>query len=140
MNFRRGPGREEPEINLIPLIDVLLVILIFLMVTTTYSRFSELHISLPTGQGETNVPKPTEIMVTLSRTGQISVAGTLMDTTQRSVVSKAIRALSQGRANAIVVINADAQATHQSVVSVMEAAREAGITQLAFATQQQASR
>lgn len=133
MNFRRGRNREEPEINFIPLIDVLLVILIFLMVTTTYSRPVELNIQLPTGQGETLQRERNEIVVTLTRAGQVSIAGKLIDLKQRDVVRNTLKTLAQNRPETIVSIQADALATHQSVVSVMEAAREAGLTQLSFA-------
>jgi biopolymer transport protein ExbD len=138
MHFRSRQRREEPEINLIPLIDVLLVILIFLMITTTYSRYTELHIQLPTADAERAQQRPLEIVVSVSSGGVYSVNKQVMD--QRDVTSLAERLRSvAGPADAgqppVVIVNADAQATHQSVVNVMEAARVAGLSRLTFATQ-----
>jgi biopolymer transport protein ExbD len=139
MNFRRGKGREDPEINLIAFIDVLLVILIFLMVTTSYSKFTALQITLPTADAEKAVERPTEINVVIDAQGryainnvQVSfqdVAG-LADDLKSAVASK--RALKK---DPVVIINADAMATHQAVINVLEAARQAGLAQLTFAAQ-----
>ncbi|MCW3481110.1 biopolymer transporter ExbD [Neisseriaceae bacterium JH1-16] len=135
MNFRRGRGRDEPEINFIPLIDVLLVILIFLMVTTTYSRFSEMQINLPTAAGETPEQKTTQINVALSADGKLAIGDKKLPDAQRATLVAALKAAADGKTRPVVVINADGKAAHQSVVNVMEAAREAGLTQLTFATQ-----
>ena len=132
MNIRRGRPREEPEINLIPLIDVLLVILIFLMITTTYQRYSEMQINLPVGQGDAVKQVPHSVVVTVAADGRMTVdhkplaAGDDKDL---------LAALKQAPVDAEVVVSADGKATHQSVVSVMEAARSAGLSRLTFATQ-----
>lgn len=135
MNFRRRGHREEPEINFIPLIDLLLVILIFLMVTTTYSRFSELQVSLPQAEGKAEEKKNAELRVEVSRGGDYVVNGRRPDDKSVAALAKLLQTLSAGKQNPVVIISADAQATHQSVVSVMEAARVAGLSQLTFATQ-----
>ena len=135
MNFRRRGHREEPEINFIPLIDLLLVILIFLMVTTTYSRFSELQVSLPQAEGKAEEKKNAELRVEVSRAGDYVVNGRRPDDKSVAALAKLLQTLSAGKQNPVVIISADAQATHQSVVSVMEAARVAGLSQLTFATQ-----
>ncbi|MDN0077261.1 biopolymer transporter ExbD [Crenobacter sp. SG2303] len=135
MNFRRGRGRDEPEINFIPLIDVLLVILIFLMVTTTYSRFSEMQINLPVAAGETPQPKSTQINVALAADGKLAIGDKKLPDAHRATLVAALKAAADGKPSPVVVINADGKATHQSVVNVMEASREAGLTQLTFATQ-----
>ena len=135
MNFRRRGHREEPEINFIPLIDLLLVILIFLMVTTTYSRFSELQVSLPQAEGKAEEKKNAELRVEVSRAGDYVVNGRRPDDKSVAALAKLQQTLSAGKQNPVVIISADAQATHQSVVSVMEAARVAGLSQLTFATQ-----
>lgn len=135
MNFRRRGHREEPEINFIPLIDLLLVILIFLMVTTTYSRFSELQVSLPQAEGKAEEKKNAELRVEVSRGGDYLVNGRRPDDKSVAALAKLLQTLSAGKQNPVVIISADAQATHQSVVSVMEAARVAGLSQLTFATQ-----
>ncbi|WP_434633898.1 ExbD/TolR family protein [Chromobacterium sp. CV08] len=133
MDFRRGRGREEPEINFIPLIDVLLVILIFLMVTTSYSHFSELKINLPTAQGEQQKNKTAEIKVSVAADGAMAVDDVRL--AGAADLLPRLKAAAAGKSDVVVVVNADAKSTHQSVVAVMEAAREAGLSQLTFATQ-----
>ena len=135
MNFKKGLGREELEINLIPLIDVFLVIIIFLMVTTTYSKFAELQITLPTADAEKAPQRPAEIDVSVTQDGRYSVDGRQLGVRDANGLTEAIRASAASRKDPVIVINADAQATHQSVVNVMEAARAAQIAQITFATQ-----
>ncbi len=135
MNFQRGRHPEEPEINLIPMIDVLLVILIFLMITTTYSKFSGLEINLPTADEQTQQDKPNEIDVVVTATGdvlvnKIPVSGGV------EAIGVVLRRTAEGAQEPVVIINADAKATHQSVIDVMQAARNAGLSHISFATQQ----
>lgn len=132
MNFRRGQSRDEPEINLIPLIDVLLVILIFLMVTTTYQHYAEMQVNLPVGKGDVVKDKPHTVMVTIAADGRMSVDQHPLAAGDDQAL---LRLLQQATPDSEVVINADGRATHQSVVSVMEAARSAGLNRLTFATQ-----
>ncbi|AZN35588.1 ExbD/TolR family protein [Iodobacter ciconiae] len=136
MNFRKGRNREEPEINFVPLIDVLLVILIFLMATTTYSKFAELKITLPTADAEKtaeNQPKP--INVAISANGQYSVNGNAATFSTADDFALLLRRAAGETQDPMVIVNADAQSAHQSVVNVMEAARLAGYGKLTFATQ-----
>lgn len=138
MNFRKRHQAEEPEINLIPFIDVLLVILIFLMLTTTYSRMTELKINLPTANAKAAQARPFELVVVVTADGRYMVNQHLVE--GRSVETLAA-SLSQGAGSArdvVVVVSADAAATHQSVINVMDAARRAGLQKLTFATQGQA--
>ncbi|RWA51953.1 biopolymer transporter ExbD [Cupriavidus sp. UYMSc13B] len=138
MHFRSRQRREEPEINLIPLIDVLLVILIFLMITTTYSRFTELQIQLPTADAERAQQRPQEILVSVSSRGVYSVNKKVMEQTDVTSLADQLRAASGTSAGGqppVVIVNADAQASHQAVINVMEAARLAGLSRLTFATQ-----
>lgn len=135
MNFRRGREREEPEINLVPLIDVLLVILIFLMVTTTYSKFSELQITLPTADAEKMLERPNEINVAIAADGKVIIEKQLVANGEPAMVAEALKAAAAAAKDPIVIINADAAATHQSVINVMEAARLAQLPRLTFATQ-----
>ncbi|WP_126445906.1 ExbD/TolR family protein [Sulfuricystis multivorans] len=135
MNFQRGRTREEPEINLIPMIDVLLVILIFLMITTTYSKFAGLEINLPTADAQAQQDKPNEIDVVVTAAGTVlidkqPVAGNV------EALAQALQRAAAGAASPIVVINADAKTAHQNVIDVMQAARTAGLSQISFATQQ----
>ncbi|MEW5771747.1 MAG: biopolymer transporter ExbD [Pseudomonadota bacterium] len=139
MNFQRGSRRDEPEINLIPLIDVLLVILIFLMVTTTYARFSELQINLPEAQGETAKEEPTQITVNVSDKGAFAVNETVLGEAGVERLVQAMQAAAGAEKDPVVVISADANATHQAVVKVMDAARRAGYPRVTFVTQSAAA-
>ncbi|MHB1175470.1 MAG: ExbD/TolR family protein [Sulfuriferula sp.] len=135
MNFQRGQHRDEPEINLIPMIDVLLVILIFLMVTTTYAKFSELQINLPQAAGEPTKEKPAQINVAVDAAGNYQINDSTVNFSNIATLSAALKKAA-GDANApVIVINADAKANYQSVINVMEAAREAGMVRVTFATQ-----
>ncbi len=135
MNFHRGRFREEPEINLIAMIDVLLVILIFLMITTTYSKFSGLEINLPTADAQSSADKPEEITVAITAAGDVLVNRTPVGVRDVVSISAAMkRALGSGK-EPVVVINADAKAAHQSVIDVMQAAQQAGLAHISFATQ-----
>ena len=137
LHFRR-PTREEPEINLIAFIDVLLVILIFLMLTTTYSKFTEMQLRLPTADADAQRDYPREIIVAVSSEGNYSVnRSPLEGRSVEAVVAALLQAAKSGK-DPVVIISADASARHQSVVTVMEAARRAGLTQITFATQSSA--
>ncbi|MDR2240895.1 MAG: biopolymer transporter ExbD [Zoogloeaceae bacterium] len=135
MNFQRGRFREEPEINLIPMIDVLLVILIFLMITTTYSKFSGLEINLPTADATQPVEPPNEINVVVSANGDIMVNRAAVGSREVEAISEALRRAGGSEKEPVVVINADAKAAHQSVIDVMQAAQHAGYNHISFATQ-----
>jgi biopolymer transport protein ExbD len=135
MNFQRGASRETLEINLIPLIDVLLVILIFLMVTTTYARYAELKINLPTAAGDASQQKPEQIQITVDAGGKYQVNDTVVGNPSIEGLRAALRTAAGKQADPVIVINADARATHQSVIRIMEAAREEGYGRITFATQ-----
>lgn len=135
MNFRRGRGRDEPEINFIPLIDVLLVILIFLMVTTTYSHFTELKINLPSASAQPSEQKSNDIEVGVAADGQMMVDRHKLSGSDQTTLIEALKQAADGKKDPVVVINADGKASHQSVVDVMQAAQAANLNQLTFATQ-----
>jgi biopolymer transport protein ExbD len=135
MNFRGMRVREDPEINFIPLIDVLLVILIFLMVTTTYQRVAELQITLPEADAEQQKQRPKEIMVGVDPQGNYEVDRKRLTASTVAALIEALKRSAGDAKDPVVIINADANATHQSVIRVMEAARTAGLTQITFATQ-----
>ena len=137
MDFRRGRYREEPEINLVPLIDVLLVILIFLMVTTTYSKFGELKITLPEASAEKPPRAPNPVNVTVDAQGHYMVNDAIVASSAVDALSLALRRAAGDQKDPVIVINADAKSTHQSVVNVMEAARISGYTHITFTTQSQ---
>lgn len=135
MNFR-SRWKEDPEINLIPFIDVLLVILIFLMVTTTYSKYAALQIDLPTANAEKQKEQPNEINVSVNAVGQYTVNRAPLVFTTSAAFADAMRHAGADLKDPLVIINADAKATHQAVINVMEAAREAGYSRVSFSTQQ----
>lgn len=135
MNFQRGRGSDEPEINLIPLIDVLLVIIIFLMLTTTYAKFSGLEINLPTADASKQAEQPNEVNVAVMATGQVLVNKAPLAATDVASISEALRRAAGEAKDPVIVINADAKATHQSVVDIMQAAQTAGYPRISFATQ-----
>jgi biopolymer transport protein ExbD len=138
MNFRRGHTREEPEINLIPMIDVLLVILIFLMVTTSYSNFAQLQINLPQAAGEEGAAtagKPINVAVDASE--HYAVNSVRVSFNGVAEFGEVLRKAAAGQDDPTIIINADAKATHQSVISIMEAARVAGFGRITFTTQNQ---
>ncbi len=135
MNFQRGKKHEELEINFIPLIDVLLVIIIFLIVSATFSRTNELQINLPTAEANAPQEKPTMIEVAVDASGQYTVNGKRLADGSVSGIGSALQAAATSGKEPTIVINADANSTHQSVVNVMEASRVAGYTHITFATQ-----
>jgi biopolymer transport protein ExbD len=135
MNFQRGREREPLEINLVPLIDVMMVILIFLMITTTYSKYSELQLNLPTAEGEKQLERPNEINVLVNAQGQYVVNRTPVVFRSVEQLADELKRAGGTLKEPVVVITADGNATHQSVVRVMEAARAAGLTQITFTTQ-----
>lgn len=139
MNFRKGQGREDPEINLIAFIDVLLVILIFLMVSTSYSKFTALQITLPTADAEKAMERPFEINVIVDAQGRYAINNTRVAVQNPEALAEELTAVAaaSGKANVdpVVIIAAEATATHQSVINVLEAARIAGYSKVTFAAQ-----
>lgn len=134
MNFRHG-DREEPEINLIPFIDILLVVLIFLMLTTTFSQSTALQVNLPVANAEQPPQPPAEVVVTVGADGRYAVDDRLLEQHGVEALMSALRGAAAARRNPILVIQADAAASHQSVINVMDAARQVGLTQITFSTQ-----
>jgi biopolymer transport protein ExbD len=135
VNFQRGKEKEPLEINLVPLIDVMMVILIFLMITTTYSKYTELQINLPTADAEKQPERPSEIAVLVNAQGQYVVNRQAVAFRSVEQLANELRRAGGGAKEPVVVISADATATHQAVVRVMEAARIAGLSQITFTTQ-----
>jgi biopolymer transport protein ExbD len=134
MNFRK-PRPEDPEINLIPFIDVLLVILIFLMLSTTYSKFTELSVTLPSANADASRDRPAEIIVAVAADGRYTVDHQAVDGRNVDALTAALRTAADTRKEPFLIISADAMSTHQAVINVMDAARRAGLPRLTFATQ-----
>ena len=137
MNFRHRTN-EQPEINLIPFIDVLLVVLIFLMLTTTYSKFTEMQLKLPVADTDAQRDYPREIVVAVSADGRYMVNKQPVDGRNAETLAPSLADAAKAGKDSTVIISADATATHQSVITVMEAARRMGLTQITFATQSSA--
>jgi len=135
VNFQRGKEKEPLEINLVPLIDVMMVILIFLMITTTYSKYTELQINLPTANAEKQLERPNEVTVLVNAQGQYVVNRAPVAFRSIEQLADELKRAAAAMKEPVVVISADATATHQAVVRIMEAARIAGLSQITFTTQ-----
>ena len=137
MNFRPRM-REEPEINMIPFIDLLLVVLIFLMLTTTYSKFTEMQLRLPVADAQAQRDYPKEVIVAVSSDGRYMVNKVAVEGRSVDAVAGALNDAARAGRDSVVIISADAATPHQSVITVMEAARRSGLSQITFATQSSA--
>ena len=137
MNFQRGRTREEPEINLIAMIDVLLVILIFMMVTTTYSKHAELQINLPQASGSQAAAATNQINIAIDATEHYAINNKPTKFDGVKSFSEALSKAAGKQVDPTIIINADAKAPHQAVVNIMEAARMAGYGRITFTTQSQ---
>ncbi|HUX90031.1 MAG TPA: biopolymer transporter ExbD [Gallionellaceae bacterium] len=137
MNFQKGRAREEPEINLIAMIDVLLVILIFMLVTTTYSKHAELQINLPQASGSQAAAAGDQINVAIDATEHYAINNKPTKFDGVNSLSQALRKAAGNQTDPTIVISADAKAPHQSVINIMEAARLAGYGRITFTTQSQ---
>lgn len=138
MRFGR-PKSFEPEINLIPFIDVLLVILIFLMLTTTYGRLTQLDMRLPKADSAQQENRPDEIRVSVSSDGQYVVQKTAVPTSDIGSLTQALSLAANQNADSLLVISADARASHQAVMQVLEAAQKAGLQHITFSAQARTS-
>jgi biopolymer transport protein ExbD len=135
VNFQRGKQKEPLEINLVPLIDVMMVILIFLMITTTYSKYTELQINLPTANAEKQLERANEVTVLVNAQGHYVINRSPVTFRSVEQVAEELKRAAGAMKDPVVVISADAAATHQAVVRVMEASRLAGLSQITFTTQ-----
>ena len=134
MNFRKQRP-EDPEINLIPFIDVLLVVLIFVMLSTTYSKFTELQVSLPVADADATRDRPAEIIVAVAADGRYTVDHNVVDGRNVDALTNALRTAAEQRKEPFLIISADAMSTHQAVINVRDAARRAGLSRMTFAAQ-----
>lgn len=135
MNFRRASFREEPDINLVPFIDVLIVIVIFLAVTTTYSKYAELKINLPVADANTVDQPIDKLDIAISQTGQYFVNGREVPMESPLLFAETLRQIAGPDSDPVIIISADSNTTHQSVIYTMEAARIAGYGRITFTTQ-----
>lgn len=133
MNFRGRRSSAEPEINLIALIDVLMVIMIFLMLTTTWSRLTEINLTLPAANAQPQTDQARQVILTVSAQGTYAINRIPVPVQSAAGLGAALAAVASAETR--LVISADASATHQAVIHAMEAARIAGLSRMTFATQ-----
>lgn len=136
MNLRKF-RREEMSLNLTPLIDVVFLLLIFFMVTTTFREESEIEIDLPqaSNQPVEQVGNPLEVVI--DRDGRFYIGQKLVINTQLDTLKRALRKAKGDRKNPPVIISADAKSPHQAVVTAMDAARQVGLLRMSIATRNQ---
>lgn len=133
MNFKKNRTTPEPEINLIPFIDVLLVVVIFLMLTTSWSRLTEINLTLPTADAQKQAERSRQIILSVTAQGQYAVNKSPVGGSSVTALTAVLTPLASKEVT--LVISADAMASHQAVVNAMEAARRSGLSQITFATQ-----
>ena len=133
MNFKKNRTTPEPEINLIPFIDVLLVVVIFLMLTTSWTRLTEINLTLPAADAQKQTERPRQIILSVTSQGQYAINKSPVGGSSVSALAAVLMPLASKEVT--LVISADAMASHQSVVNAMEAARRSGLSQITFATQ-----
>jgi len=139
---KRRRGRHEATVELTPLIDVVFLLLIFFMVSTTFIRETQLKINLPESSGELQEVDPGTIEIVVDRRGDYAVNDRLLVNSEKTTLVRALQevqqSLSAEQGSPMVVITADAFATHQSVVRAMDAAGSVGLTRVSITTQQPA--
>jgi biopolymer transport protein ExbD len=133
VNFKRNRATPEPEINLIPFIDVLLVVVIFLMLTTSWSRLTEINLTLPAADAQKLTERPKQIVLSVTAQGQYAINKSPVGGSSVAALTALLTPMAAK--DITLVISADAMASHQAVVNAMEAARRSGLSQITFATQ-----
>jgi biopolymer transport protein ExbD len=135
MNFRAKRKYDEPDVNILPLIDVVFLLLIFFMVTTTFERESEISITLPEASQEKVTPELDKIEIAIDKNGRVFINGEALPDSRFLTIRDALAENLVDVDQVPVIISADAEATHQMVVRVMDAARQLNLRQITFATQ-----
>ena len=134
MRSSRRNRSDDIELNFIPLIDVLLVIIIFLMVTTTFAKLSEIKINLPVAEENTTKEKAVPINIMITEDGRYLINEKLVESVAIEDMANTLREIAQGKKDTPVIISADANARHQSIINMMEASRKAELSKIAFTT------
>ena len=127
--------REELSINITPLIDVVFLLLIFFMITTTFNRENRLQLTLPKTQVELMKSQPAQIEIVIAKDGKYTVNGRGLLDRRTETLRQVLELESQGDLNIPILLIADAEATHQSVITVMDAVGQSGFFRLNIATQ-----
>ena len=134
MKFRRQ-SQQEVSVNLTPLIDVVFLLLIFFMVSTTFTRETELQIDLPEAEGTEAEQETDRVQVEISADGVYSINGQRLDGVERDALSERIKSVAEGNTDLPFIITADADARHELVVRAMDVAGSLGFTGLSISTQ-----
>ena len=134
MRTSRRSRSDDIELNFIPLIDVLLVIIIFLMVTTTFAKLSEIKINLPVAEENTTKEKAVPINIMITEDGRYLINEKLVESVAIEDMANTLREIAQGKKDTPIIIGADANARHQSIINMMEASRKAELSKIAFTT------
>ncbi|WP_461519524.1 ExbD/TolR family protein [Porticoccus sp.] len=135
MKFRRQ-RKNDQGVNLTPLIDVVFLLLIFFMVSTTFTKESHLVLDLPEADGRVDETPPEQIEVLIGKDGDYSINGRPLINRQIDTLMKALQDVSLGDTAKPLTITADANATHQAVVTAMDAAGRMGFVHLKITTKQ----
>ena len=133
MNLR-PQRRDDVELNITPLIDVVFLLLIFFMVSTTFDRESEINITLPEASEEYTEVEIDKIEISIDAEGRIYVNEQVLLNSQLNTIREALRNAAYDLDEPQILISADAEATHQAVVRVMDAARQLDLVKITFAT------
>ncbi len=136
MKFRATERRDEPELNLIPLIDIIFILLIFFITTTTFNREAEISIELPVAQAEPSHLQDQTLEIIIDAQGQFYINQQLVVNTEIETLKRAISKAVEGLKDPPVIISADAKTPHQAVITAMSAAQQVGFVHLTFATKQ----
>jgi len=134
MRTNRRNRSDDIELNFIPLIDILLVVIIFLMVTTTFAKLSEIKVNLPVAEERSAQKTAEPINITITEDGRFIVNEELMESILIDDIAKVLKGIAGDKEDTSVIISADANARHQSIINVMEAARKANLSKIAFTT------
>jgi biopolymer transport protein ExbD len=135
LKFRRQ-SREEVGINLTPLIDVVFLLLIFFMVSTTFNRETQLSIDLPEAEGKAVEVSEEQIEILIDESGRYRINGKGLVDNRMRTLQAAIYKISAGDTTLPMIITADAQAAHQDVVRAMDAAGQMGFVHLSITTRE----
>lgn len=135
MKFRR-PADDTLDLNLVPLIDCLLFLIVFFMLTTTFTKAGKLQINLPEAKGLAMAEVPRSIEVSVSEAGEFAVNGEVLASKQPESLRSAIEKVSEGNRNLPFIIAADGNTPHQAVVTIMDVAGQMGFQGLSISTRQ----
>lgn len=134
MNLRRAQP-EGLELNLIPLIDIVFMLLIFFIVTTTFNRETEMSVDLPVANADPLVAENETVEISINAEGRFYINRQEVIDTDIETLKRALEKVAAGRKDPPLIISADGKTPHQSVITAMDAARQLGFIHLTFATQ-----